>query len=114
MTSEEMFFSYRMLNPDVSDYSQCLFPHSIVEGMLDEGAGRVAVCQEVFERMGENTPVPGEIQALEDGEGRCLCLVRVEHIAIVPGRNVDTDIVCVPGRADDRLFCIIDFEVVFR
>ena len=40
--------------------------------------------------------------------------MRVEHIAIVPGRNVDPDIICVPGRADDRLFCIIDFEVVFR
>ena len=87
MTSEEMFFSYRMFNPDVPDYGQCIFPSGMVEQMIQEGNGRIAVGQDVFELYNEEPPLVGEIQALEDEGGRCLCLIRIDDISI----NSDID-----------------------
>ena len=114
MTSEEMFFSYRMFNPDVPDYGQCIFPSGMVEQMIQEGNGRIAVGQDVFELYNEEPPLVGEIQALEDEGGRCLCLIRIDDISITTGKHIASDVPCFPQRIDERLYCVMGFSVVFR
>ena len=110
MTSDEMFLSYRLLNPDVRDYDYCLIPGELIKS--DEG--QAAVSSSLFELCCQDVPSAGDIQAVEDSEGEALCLVRLTSVTVLRGREIADDVVCVPDRDDDGLYCLIGYRTVFR
>lgn len=88
MTGEELFKEFRLLSPDETDYTHCLFSEAF-DDILQGRLSSAAIPYDAFALSGEDVPVKGELEAVCAPDGSAVALIRITNVRTVAEESVD-------------------------